>query len=150
MLHSLMRNGVARSQEVENLEHFKRLISEETWDTVISESGVQNKFNNFEEIYTKHYNEAFPEIMNMKKRKKQRKNPKPWILPWLEEACDRKNRLYHKFVKKNSTSNKTTYIKMKKFVNKHIKLAKKKYYTAYFKEHHANSKKQWEMINKLL
>ena len=39
---------------------------------------------------------------------------------------------------------------MKKFVTKHIKLAKNKYYTKYFKDHHDNSKKQWHMINSLL
>ena len=144
------QNSSYRKFSAENLENFKRLISEETWDTVISESEALNKFNIFEQIYTKHYNAAFPEITNTAKRKKQRRNPKPWILPWLEEACDRKNRLYHKFVKEPTASNKTTYIKMKKFVNKHIKFAKNKYYTAYFKEHHANSKKQWQIINTLL
>ena len=39
---------------------------------------------------------------------------------------------------------------MKIFCRRHVKLAKKKYYAAYFSEHHANSKKQWQMINKLL
>ena len=39
---------------------------------------------------------------------------------------------------------------MKKFVSKHIKLAKNKYYAKYFKDHSDNSKKQWQMINNLL
>ena len=39
---------------------------------------------------------------------------------------------------------------MKKFVDKHIKKAKSKYHEKYFNEHKSNSKKQWEMINKLL
>ena len=149
-LKSDQANSSYRKFSAENIEHFKRLISEEAWDTVVEEPNVEAKYNNFEQIYAKHYNEAFPETTNIIKRKKQRKNPKPWILPWLEEACDRKNRLYHKFVKEPTTSNKTVYAKMKKFVDKHIKLAKKKYYTAYFKEHYANSKKQWQIINTLL
>ena len=39
---------------------------------------------------------------------------------------------------------------MNKFVKKHIKLAKKKYYESYFKQHSTDSRKQWQMINKLL
>ena len=39
---------------------------------------------------------------------------------------------------------------MKKFVEKHFKKAKAKYYEKYFTEHKNNSKKQWEMINSLL
>ena len=139
-----------RKFSAENVDRFKQLISEEAWVTVVEEPDVQTKFNNFEKIYAKHYNDAFPETTANKKRKKQRANPKPWILPWLEEACDRKNRLYQKFVEEPTTANKITYTKMKKFVLKHIKLAKNKYYTAYFKEHHGNSKKQWQIINSLL
>ena len=39
---------------------------------------------------------------------------------------------------------------MKKFVDKHIKLAKNKYYKNYFEQYKDNSKKQWQMINSLL
>jgi len=39
---------------------------------------------------------------------------------------------------------------MKKFVEKHIKLAKGKYYKKYFEQHKDNSRKQWSMINELL
>ena len=39
---------------------------------------------------------------------------------------------------------------MKKFVDKHIRKAKYKYYKAYFNQHTNNSKKQWQMINSLI
>ena len=139
-----------RKFTTENIDHFKRLIGGEMWHEVDIETDAQDKFNKFEEIYTKHYNTAFPEVISTNKRKNQRKNPKPWILPWLEDACDRKYRLYKDFVRYPTIANETKYKKMKKFVEKHIKLAKNKYYTAYFKEHHANSKKQWQMLNSLL
>ena len=77
-------------------------------------------------------------------------HPKPWIIPWLEDACNRKNDLYHAFVKNPTAPNKTKYLKMKKFVEKHIKLAKSKYYKKYFEQYKDNSKKQWNMINSLL
>ena len=68
----------------------------------------------------------------------------------MEEACDRKNRLYYQFVKHPTGANKTKYNKMKKFVDKHVKLAKNKYYKKYFDQHKDNSKKQWQLINGLL
>ena len=39
---------------------------------------------------------------------------------------------------------------MKKFVTKHIKLAKNKYYNTYFEQYNCNSRKQWQMLNSLL
>ena len=39
---------------------------------------------------------------------------------------------------------------MKKFCDKHVDLAKQRYYKKYFDQHSSNSKKQWKMINNLL
>ena len=76
--------------------------------------------------------------------------PKPWITEWLEDACNRKNLLYYEFVENPNEQNKTKYDKMCKFCEKHIAIAKKKYYKKYFDEHVDNSRKKWQMINKLL
>ena len=39
---------------------------------------------------------------------------------------------------------------MKKFVDKHTKLAKSRHYKKYFEQYSDNSRKQWQMINNLL
>ena len=39
---------------------------------------------------------------------------------------------------------------MKKFVEKHIKKAKNKYYSKYFEQYKTDSRKQWNMLNLLL
>ena len=86
----------------------------------------------FEGKYREIYDECFP----MKtKPKKIRKFDQPWILPWREDACARKNRLYHTFVKSPTIAHKVQYTKMKIFVDKHIKLAKNKYYKKYFEQY---------------
>ena len=133
----------------DNVEKFRELITNENWASVDSEHDAQSKYDNFICIYTDHYNTAFPLSSNTK-RKKQRADPKPWILPWLEEACDRKNRCYHSYIKSPTSANHTKYKKLKKFVTKHIKKAKLQYYTNYFKQYSADSRKQWQMINTLL
>ena len=45
---------------------------------------------------------------------------------------------------------KVKYDKIDTFVTKHVTLAKRKYYSKYFKQHSSDSRKQWQMINKLL
>ena len=133
-----------------NNQTFHNRIEEETWDEIDENSDAQSQYDKFSEIYMGHYNAAYPPKNQNKKRKNERNDPKPWILPWLEDACARKNVLYNKFVKKPSEANKTAYEKMKTFCNKHTKRAKNKYYDRFFKEYNDNSRKQWQMINGLL
>ena len=61
-----------------------------------------------------------------------------------------KNLLYHVYINEPTIPNKTKYDKMEVFCAKHVDLAKAKYYKKYFDEFKENSRKQWEMINKLL
>ena len=75
----------------------------------------------------KHYNTAYPLKTNRIRRKNERKNPRPWILPWLEDACLRKNKLFHAFVKKPNPENKAKYQKLNEFFKKHTNIAKIKY-----------------------
>ena len=133
-----------------NTDQFHNLIMGESWEAVHSENDAQLKYEKFAKLYNKHYDTAFPLKKNTKRRKNERKNAKPWILPWLEDACARKNRFYHEFIKYPTQVNKLKYVKMKKFVDRHILKAKNKYYSDYFKEHKSNSRKQWQMINSLL
>ena len=132
-----------------NDEKFRQLINDENWD-IPDDLDAQGQYDHFMDIYTKHYNTAYPLITKRERRKNERILPKPWILPWLEDACDRKNRLYHAYVKNPTIENKTKYSKMRKFTSKHIKIAKDKYHNNYFEQYKENSKKQWQMINSLL
>ena len=132
----------------ENISKFKELLNKVSWSEVHDAVGAQQKYDKFTEIYNKHYNEAFPK--STEKRKNERSIPKPWILPWLEDACARKNKLYYLFVADPTEANKITYDKMDKFVKKHVALAKQKYYTNFFNRYFDCSKKQWQMINNLM
>ena len=132
----------------ENLATFKTLIHDHCWDDVLNETDTQLKYDKFISEYTEMYNSAFPKTNA--RRKHQRTNPKPWILPWLEEACHRKNLAYFKFVHEPTTENETNYENLKAFANKHTKIAKRKYYKRYFEQYSSNSRKQWQMLNNLL
>ena len=131
-----------------NMEKFANHVSDETWSAVDDATSADEKYQKFEEIYTKHYDKSFES--KFIRRKNQRKNPKPWILPWLEDACNRKNVAYYEKISNPSPENNAKYTKLKKFTDKHVKLAKKKFYSDYFENHQTNSKAQWQMMNSLL
>ena len=97
---------------------------------------AQSQYEKFDKIYMRHYNNAYPLNHDKRtRRKNERKNPKPWILPWLENA---------------TAENKTKYDKMNEFCDKHIDIAKLRYRKKYFDDYKDNSRKQWQMINELL
>jgi exonuclease III len=131
---------------------FGELISNENWSELLEDTNAtaEVQYNQFIEIYTRHYNTAYPLKQNRERRRNERTNPKPWILPWLEDACARKNKMYHDFVTDPCIAKKTKYQKIKRFVDKHTKLAKNEYYKKYFDQYRDDGKKQWSMINQLL
>ena len=137
-----------RKFNAENMEKFAGFINDETWSAVEDVTSADEKYQKFEEIYSKHYDKSFES--KFVRRKNQRKNPKPWILPWLEDACNRKNTAYYEKISNPSPENNAKYAKLKKFTDKHVKLAKKKFYADFFENHQTNSKAQWQMINSSL
>ena len=91
---------------------FSQLIDTETWDEITDDMNAQESYDKLNEIYMSHYDTAYPLKSNRIRRNHERKDPKPWILPWLEDTCARKNKLYHEFVTKPSPENKTKYNKL--------------------------------------
>ena len=129
---------------------FKELIDGESWETISDDEDADKQYEMFYKTYMKHYDNAYPLRRNNVRRKFERADPKPWILPWLEAACNRKKSLYFDKVKNPSEKNCQTYDKMKKFCEKHVSLAKENYYKKLFVKHQDCSKKQWQIINGLL
>ena len=137
-----------RKFNASNMATFTELLRDENWDAVYAENSTEAKFESFVAKFNQHYDAAFK--LSSVRRKYQRKDPKPWILPWLEEACARRKNIYHDYVKNPTPANKQKYMKMKKFVDKHITKAKNKYYNDYFLKYSDDSKRQWQMLNSLL
>ena len=83
---------------------------------------AQSSYSKFNEIYTKHYNTAYTLRSEHVRSRYERKNPKPWILPWLEIACARKMIYFinSEFVNEPSPENKARYDKKNEFCAKHI------------------------------
>ena len=131
----------------ESMDSFNNDICNTDWNFVYENSDANTMFDAIINKYTELYNKNFP---LKRTRRQKRQGSSPWLLDWLKCACARKNSLYRNFVKDPTSENKSKYFKMRKFVMKHVKLAKKKFYDSYFEKHLSDSKKQWSMINSLL
>ena len=131
---------------------FSELIGAQNWDAVLTDSTLDAsiQFEKFLTIYNGIYEEAYPLMKSRNLRRNERRDPKPWILPWLEDACSRKNRLFADSIADTSDELTLKYKKLEKFCHKHINIAKRKYYKKYFEQNKSNSIKQWQMINQLL
>ena len=129
---------------------FKELLEGETWDGVSESEGASAQYDKFLEVYMNHYNTAYPLKCNRTRREHERADPKPWMLPWLEIACARKQKSYHLKVTAPTEENIAAYVKLKKFCEKHVNIAKSKYYKNQLEKYKDSSKKQWQIINGLL
>ena len=144
------KKNEARDLNEANHLKFKDLIENETWESVGNDLDANEQYNALSKLYMKHYENAYPLKRNKVRRKFERANAKPWILPWLEAACNRKKLLFFEKVTNPSQKNCDAYEKMKKFCEKHVTLAKAKYYKNLFVKYQDCSKKQWKVINGLL
>lgn len=131
----------------ENLENFRLKILSTDWSSVENADSADEKYGIFESKYREIYEHCFPARVS---KNRKRKTDQPWLLPWLQGACDRKNKLHKKFVKKPSIENETQYKKLKNFCAKHVKKAKYAYYSNYFRRYADDGRKQWQMINQIL
>ena len=129
---------------------FRSLIQDENWTDVFNEENADEQYNKFSETYTKIYNQAYPLKGSGPRRKNERKDPKPWILPWLEDTCARRQRLFYLKTVYPTAMNIAAFKKIDKFCDKRIDIAKKEYYKKFFEQHRYDSRKQWQMINGLL
>ena len=150
--HSRRKTNLKESRVMNEASNaiFRELIEGESWEGVLDSNDAEEQYEKFTEIYTNHYNTAYPLKTNRTRREYERENPKPWILPWLEEACARKQKMYHLKITSPSEENCVRYEKLFKFCDKHIDKAKKRYYHKQFEKYHDCSRKQWKIINKLL
>ena len=128
--------------------NFEKLIYNADWQPVLDTTGANEKYNKFLEIYENCYNSAYPKVS--KKIKNQRSTGKPWIMKWLQEACDRKNKLYDIFIKHPTTENKKAYTKYKKWTEAQVYKAKRKYYNNQISKFNSNAKKQWKTMNEII
>ena len=128
-----------------NIKKFNSLLENSDWSSIDSANDPDTKFDNFHSVFSNCYTECFP--VTLKKCNNRKAEGKPWIQPWLQEACNRKNKLYSLYMKNPTLENKLAY---KKWVEKQVYKNKKRYYSDQITKHSNESRKQWKIINDII
>ena len=132
----------------EKISNFRCKLENLDWSKLNLTYDANEKFNEFHSVFSECYSTCFP--VTVKKVNNRKAEGKAWIQPWLQEACNRKNKLYARYMKYPTYENKVIYIKTKKWVEKRIRINKKKYYSNQISKYSDNSKKQWQIINNVI
>ena len=132
----------------DNVDGFINLLNSADWAPVSTTDHPNDMYNSFDSIFFTHYNTTFPSTR--KKCNNRKEEGKPWIMPWLQEACSRKNDLYSTFIITPTSENKEKYMKMNRWIENQKYKSKKNYYSNQIDKYTNSAKKQWKFINEVI
>jgi hypothetical protein len=135
-----------RSYTQNNIEKFKHLIINESWQDIISSNDPCDAYPRFLNKITTHYESSFPII---KKKPKKRDNNK-WITNGLIVSIKYKNKLYLDYKRHETIANELAYKKYKNRLSGIISQAKKNYYQGLIDENRHNMKNLWRTLKELI
>ena len=130
-----------------NLRKFNENVSKTNWVSFLDEDSNM-AYNNFIDEYSRVYNVCFP--LKVIKGKLLKNCSSPWIAPGLLKSINKKNRLYKKFIRSPSLSNKRKYKTYKNKLNHFIRIAKRKYYDIKFDSAKNNLTTTWKLLNEVI
>ena len=105
-----------RHISTKNLNRLTVSLNNEEWTSVFNTNNVDQSFENFMNIFTKHFDKCIPLCSN--KKPKYKKNPRlPWISNSLLRSINRKKILYYKYKANPSARNRNKYTRSKKYIN---------------------------------
>jgi hypothetical protein len=125
-----------------NVNTFIRLLSQVTWDDVISCSNPDDGYNKFLELFLPLYYRCFQSIPSAKIN---RNFIKPWMTAGLYASMVNRSRLYKGYL--NGSVDRTTYVKYKNNLTKLLRIRKQNYYNEFFKMNRKNGIAIWKMIS---
>ncbi len=74
----------------------------------------------------------------------------PWLTKGILKSINLKNKLYRQYIKNPSNTNREKYIKYRNKLTHIMRLSKRNHYTKLIKVSHGDSKKSWQVLNKVL
>lgn len=117
-----------RQMGAENLEKFEQQVNSEDWGVVLDSVGKDEAFNCFLGKFTMIYNRCFPYLIH----KVHPKSRKPWVTPEILKLINKKNVLYHKFVRSKDVTILSAFRKQRNVVTKALRQAKHAYFNNLF------------------
>ena len=128
-----------RKMSADNLRRFKTDLQSSDWSAVYDASNPNLSFKNFMNNFNHLYDKNIPLVRTKNfNRKSQPKSP--WITTALLKSINHKNRLYQKYLRSPSDSNRQKHIHYRNLLTTVLRSAKQNYYTQQFDKEKNNIK----------
>ena len=137
-----------RKMDENAINNFINVLKDHSWESVMSQTNVNNSYDTFEKIILDEYESCFP--LKDKTITKYNNNIKPWITAGIIISTRTKSKLYKKYLRNPTLIHETNYRNFNKILKKTITLSQKEYYRTKFQSAEGNIKENWKIINELL
>ena len=138
----------SRDMRPRNLNALKTHLNNYDWTKLLTTSDVNTSMTSLHNILQKEIDHCIPEATRSLRRKQVRREV--WITPILKKSIDKSKRLYHRVLKRTDDNElREHYLAYKNTLKKTLQSAKRIFYHDKCKEFRQNTKKLWQMINKI-
>ena len=138
----------SRDTRPRNMAALKRHLQSYDWQTLLSTPDVNSTMAKLHETIQFEIDLCIPEVTRTLKRKQLR--CEPWITDSLKQSIDKSKRLYHKTLKNRENEVlREHYLAYKHTLKKALVAAKRGFHQDKCLEFQRNTKKLWQLINKV-
>ena len=137
-----------RDTRIRNMTALKSHLQSYNWEAMLTDKDVNSYMRNLHTVIESEMNLCIPIVSRSLKPKHVRREP--WLTAGLKRCIDKNKKNYCKSLKKaNDSQVQTHYLAYNKILRKSLRLAKQEYYTEECLEYQKNTKKLWQLINKI-
>ena len=138
----------SRDTRPRNMAALKKHLQSYNWQTVLSTTDVNTAMTNLHDIIQGEVDLCIPEMTRTVKRKQVRREP--WITSSLKRSIDKSKRLYQKTLKNvDNDALREHYLAYKQTLKRTLVTAKRGFHQEKCLEFQQNTKKLWQLINKV-
>jgi hypothetical protein len=139
---------LSRDYSLNNLNTFKRELSEKDWGCVVNSQEINTSYSEFWNVYKTCHDAAFP--LKKKRFNKNIHKKHPFMTLGLLISRKTKNKLHKRSIAEPSEANTQRYKQFKTLYFRTLRGAKKLHFTNKLKENAKNPKKIWQTLNEIL
>ena len=137
-----------RDTQIRNMSALKNHLQLYDRDTILTDKDVNSCMSKLHNVVELEMNLCIPLVTRTIKAKHVHREP--WLTAALKRCIDKNKKYYCKSLKNNRDSSaRTHYLAYNTTLRKSLKLAKQEYHREKCREYQQNTKKLWQLINKV-
>ena len=148
--HSLVKNQFTTSRKLteKTLKEINDVLASHDWTVLLNSNDVNENFNIWRNTVLNCIDKIAPEKRRKLNPKKQEYSP--WLTKGIKNSSRKKNKLYKEWLTDRTNTDKhTNYNEYRRLLQKIKRVSKKEYFNNKCLEYKHDSKKLWNLINKI-